>query len=117
MPDQRARDGHALALSAGELIWTVIHPLIQFDLLERLSRHLATLGRRNAAVTEGQFNIAEGGGSRQKVKCLEDEPNLSIARPREFFVAEFARKPAPKPIAARGRRIKAADQVHQRGFM
>src|ERR1043166_2631746 len=98
MPDQSARDGHPLALSAGELIWTVIHPLIQFDLLERLSRHLATLGRRNAAVTEGQFNLAEGGGSREKVKCLEEGFNLSTSHPREFFVADFAHKPAPKPI-------------------
>ncbi len=53
-------------------------------------------------------------GAGQQVEGLEDEADFLVADARQLVVVEFADQLAVEPVLALGRRIEAADQVHQR---
>ena len=55
--DHGAGDGHALLLSAGELIGPMIHAFAEADAGERLGRAAAAFGGGNARVHHGQLDI------------------------------------------------------------
>ncbi len=65
-------------------------------------------------VDQRHLDIGERGQSGQQVEGLEDEANVAIAGPGEPRVAHRRNELAVQSIVARGRRIQAADHVHQR---
>ena len=73
-------------------------------------------GRGGAVVDQRQFHVVQRGGARKQIECLEDEADFLVADARQLVVVEFADELTVEPVAALGRRIEAADQVHQRGF-
>ena len=111
--DQRAGDGNALALAAGELVGFVMNAVSQADLGERLERDLAALVRRHAGVNERQFDVVQRVGARQQVERLKHEPDLAIADFGQLVVVHLADVGAVQLVAAGGGRVEAADDVHQ----
>ena len=96
--DERARDGDALLLPAGELVRRVMHALGEADRASARMRALAPLAARDAAVDERQLHVLERGGARQQVEALEDEADEAVAhdgarvvRPRRRRRARRAR--------------------------
>ena len=72
------------------------------------------LGGGRAVVDEGQLDVVQRGGAGQQVEGLEDEADFLVADAGELVVVEFADQLAVEPVLALGRRVEAADQVHQR---
>ncbi len=54
--------------------------------------------------------------AREEVEGLEDEADLLVADTGEFVVVELGDVVAVEPVFALRGRVKAADEVHQRGF-
>ena len=88
----------------------------QADIGERLLGALDALGGGRAVVDERQLHVVQGGGAGQQIEGLEDEADFLVADARKLIVVEITDQLAVQPIAALGRRIEAADEVHQRGL-
>ncbi len=86
--DQRAGDGHALALAAGELVGLVVHALAEPDPLQGAARPFPALAARHAGVDQRQLDVLQRVGARQQVEGLEDEADLLVADGRELAVVE-----------------------------
>ena len=93
---QRAGDGHALPLAAGELVRLVVHAVREPHRLERLHRLRPPLRAREAAVDERQLDVGERGGARQQLEGLEDEADLAVAQ-----VGQLRRRRAVLDVACR----------------
>ncbi len=59
MIDQRAGDGNALALAAGELTGLVHHSRFKPDVGESLPRARQALGGRRAVINQRQFDVVQ----------------------------------------------------------
>ena len=71
--DQGSGDGHALALSAGELVGLVVHARFQVHDAQRpLGALQAFMGRR-AVVDERQLHVVQGSRAGQQVEGLENK--------------------------------------------
>ena len=114
--DQRARDGHALALAAGQFVGPVMHAVGQPHFGQRVERRSPPLFRGHAGIDQRQLDVAQGGGPRQQVEGLEDEADLPVADLGELVVVHLADVDAVELVLARGGRVQAADQVHQGGL-
>ena len=114
--DQGAGNGDALALSAGKLIGLVVHAFAQIDGGKRGLGALNAFVRGRAAIDQGQLHVVQSRGAREQIERLKYEADFFIADAREFVVIEFADQIAVEPVTALGRRVEAADQVHERGL-
>src|SRR6185295_16110320 len=83
---ERAGDRDALPLAARELVRTMVHPVGEADVVERLDGPLAALRGRNAAVHERQLDVPKRGRAREQIERLEDEADLAIPHARELRV-------------------------------
>ena len=114
--DDGAGDGHALLLAAGELGRRVVLAAAQADLGQRLHGELAPLAAGRAAIDQRQLDILGRRGARQQIVALEDEADIEVAQVRAAVAVEPAGVDAVEAVAAGGRRIEAADDVHRRRF-
>src|SRR5579863_202874 len=114
--DERASDGHALALSAGKFVGFVHHAAGQVHLREGRFRTLQAFFGRRAVVDEGQLDVVKSGGPREQVERLKNEADFLVADVGEFVVVELADQAPGEPVASLARRVEAADQVHQCGL-
>ncbi len=85
--DQRAGDGHALALAAGKLVGLVVHALFQVHLPQGLLGPLQPLGGGHAGIDQRQLDVVQRGGARQQVEGLEDEADFLVADAGQLVVA------------------------------
>ena len=88
--DERAGDGHALALAARELVGLVRHAVGRGPTISSAPPRLASrssLG--DARVDERQLDVVEGGGARQQVEGLEDEADLAVADGGQLVVVHL----------------------------
>jgi hypothetical protein len=74
--DERACDGDALTLAAGELFWDVRAALSEADQLQRFLRSPARLLRSHARDEQGQLDVLDRGQDRHQVVELEDEAHV-----------------------------------------
>src|SRR5690606_6266670 len=111
-----AGDGDALALAAGEFVGQVLHAIAKADACDGFLRPLGALAGGNTGVVHGEFNVLEHGHLRKKVERLEDEPDLAVAKAREFGVVEFVDLVAVEFVHAGGGTVQAPDDVHHRGL-
>jgi hypothetical protein len=94
----------------------MVHALAQVHGLKRLpGAGNALLGGR-AAIDKRQLDVVQRGGAGQQVEGLEDEADFFIANAGKLIVVELTDQVAVEPVAAFARRVKAADQIHERGF-
>src|SRR6267378_1615706 len=113
---QRPRDGHALALAAGQLVRLVLHPVPQPHPLERPRRPDAARGATEPRVNQRQLHVVQRGRTGKQVERLEDEADLLVADPGQLIVGQIGDLLSVEPILPCGRRVETADQVHERRF-
>ena len=114
--DQRAGNGDALALAAGELVRLVVHPGFEVDVAQGFSGAFQSFRGRSAVVDERQFDVMQGGGAGQQVEGLEDEADFLVADTGKLVVVQGADQLVVEPVIALGGRVEAADQVHESGL-
>ena len=73
-------DGHALPLSAGELVGTLAGLIAQADLIEPVANALAPLRRGDVLQQERILDVLVRGEDRDEVEGLEDEAERVAAR-------------------------------------
>ena len=118
MVDQRARDGHALLLAAGELGGLVVHAVLQADPAQHLPGLLQGLaiGKMAGRVRERHRHVFQGARARQQVEILEDEAELVVAHQGALVVGQRRHILTVEPVFARRRAVQAAQDVHQRAL-
>src|SRR5439155_975814 len=67
-------------------------------------------------VHQRHLHVVKGARAGDQVEALEDEPDLSVPDPRQLVVVEPGDVGAIEQVAAAGRHVQAADDVHQRRF-
>src|SRR5260370_3407834 len=112
---QRAGDGDALLLPARELVGEVAGSLQETDRFERGHGPLPPL-LVVAGVDQGHLDVVHRARSRNQVVGLEDKADLSIANPGQLVIRQVGDVVAVENVAAGGRLVEAADQVHQRAL-
>src|SRR5439155_11741092 len=111
---ERARGRAALALAAGQLVRLVLHALAEPDRDQRLASALVPRGARNPRIDERQLDVLQRIRPGEQVEGLEDEADLLVADLGEGVVVERLDLAAVQDVAAAGRRVEAADEVHER---
>src|SRR5690606_10710218 len=114
--NERAGNGDALLLAAGELCGGVVKTLGQAYGVEGFEGDFSADGRFDAFVDEGEFDVFECGGARNEVEALEDESQVVAAQQGELVVGEVGDIESAEVVASGGGRIQAADDVHGGGF-
>jgi hypothetical protein len=112
--DECPRDGDALALTAGQLVRLMAHPILETDGDQRLFGQLAPLRTWNLRVDERQLHVLQRCGARQKIECLEDETDLLVAHSGQLVVIHRFDRNAVEKVTPRARRIETSDDVHER---
>src|SRR6185312_8696018 len=84
--------------------------------LQRGERAAAALRARQAGVGERQLDLRERARARNEVEALEDEAELAVADVGEVVVVEGAHVDRVEQVAAPGRRVEAAEDVHERAL-
>ena len=69
---------------------------------------------RDLRVDERELDVLQRGGAREQVEGLEDEADLLVADRRQLVVVHRLDRDAVEEVAAGGRAVEAADDVHQR---
>ena len=82
---------------------------------DSLARSMRCGGGR-AVVDQRQLHVVQRAGAGQQVEGLEDEADFLVADAGQLVVIQFADQLTVEPVVALGRRIEAADQVHERGL-
>src|SRR5690606_26410380 len=106
---QRARDGDALLLAAGELRGIVVGALRQAHLLEQ--RAGSRRGLADAGDLHGYEHVLERRQRRQQMEELEDEADTRAAQAREAVLVERGDVDALDEYAPGARGIEAGDEA------
>ena len=86
------------------------------DALERRECVLATLTARQAGVQQRQLHILQNRRARKQIERLKNEADFLIANPGQRAGGELGNVIAVEPIFSAGRRIEAAEDMHQCRF-
>ena len=92
----------------------MIHPLLELHLLQCVLRTPLALVGGDACIHERQLDVMKRRGARQKIERLENESNLLVPHARQLVVSHLRYQRAVEPVLPGGRRIEAADEVHER---
>ena len=113
---QRARNRHALLLSARQLIGTVLRAVAQAQAGEQGLRPLAAFTLVAAGIDRRQLHVLRGRDRGQQVVALEHEAEGVTPQRREFVRVQARHVHAAYLVAAFAGAIQAAQDVHQRGL-
>ena len=113
-PDQGARHGHALLLTARELRRIVLHAVRHADFFQRLVHPLLALRRRHAAIGQRQLDVLVDREIADQVERLEDEADLAIADARPLLHLQAAHRLAVQHVLPVGGRVEQAQDGQQR---
>jgi hypothetical protein len=91
----------------------VANPVAEPDAPERRVGAQLALLAADAGVDERQLHVLQSGRAGDEVVALEDEPDPAVADHRQLVVLEIANVDAVQQVAAPGRDIEAAEDVHQ----
>src|SRR5438034_664070 len=111
-PRDRARQRHALLLTARELHGIVMTALAESDLVQQGERARAHV--RRTGELEGDRDVLGGGERRDQVVRLEDEADAVAPEPRERVFAEPRQAHAIDRNRTARRCIEAGDEPEQR---
>ena len=112
--DQRARDGDALLLAAGELRRRALGERRHAHRGERVVRPGTVLRQRHVTVHQRQGDVLARRRARQQVEALEDEADAAIAQLGATVRVEAPHVDAVEQVGAGGGPIEAAEDVEQR---
>ena len=111
--DQRARDGYALLLAAGELRGEMRQTIAEADALQRF---FGLFFVREAVEILREHHVFHRGEIRHEMKLLENEADFFGAVTDEFVFTEFRKVDAIDDHAAGGQRVQPAENIDERGF-
>src|SRR4051794_24974109 len=113
---ERARDGHALLLTAGKLRRMIVLASFEADAMQRIHRRLVALFARPAEVSvdERELDVFDGRRAREQIETLKDEPDLRVADDGALVAVERRDVDAVEFVRAVGGTVEAAEDVHQR---
>src|SRR5204862_43047 len=112
----RARDRHALALAAGELIRTLARVIGEADELEPALDALATLAARRPAQQQRILDVLPRREHRNQIEGLEDEAEDVATRGGEPVQRQRGDVGAVDDDPSAIRLVDAADEVEERRF-
>lgn len=112
--DERARDGDALLLTAGELVREALGERIHFDPAETFLRGAANAGL--VGEEQGEFYIFEGGEGVEELERLKDETDFPAAEAGEIGVGESGGRLAVDENFAGSGEVHGSAQVEKSGF-
>ena len=112
----RARDGDALLLAAGQEVGTALGVALEADPTQGLVRELAPLARVHALKHERVLDILDGRQHRDQVVGLEHETEEAQAEIGDRIRAERGNDMAVVAHRAFGRLVERADHIEQGGF-
>ena len=75
-----------------------------------------SLLRPSVGIAGGHEDVLQCGHAGQKVKALEDEPDVLIAQCRQLFVVHARNRLPEQAVFARVRPVQTSENVHQRGL-
>ena len=111
--DQRTGDAHALLLAAGKLPWQMVCAIFQSYAFQRLQGLLLI---DYGMIVLRDHHVLRSRQMRHEIEFLEHEPDHVLAHVGELLGIQILKFAAFKHHGALGRRIHAADHVHQRGL-
>ncbi len=114
--DDRAGDGDALLLAAGELVGFIVEPVAEADAIEGGGGAIASFVGRDVAVDRRQHDVFEGAERGEQVELLEDEAEFLVADFGEVGFGNLRHVDAVKGVVADRWAIEATDDVHGGGF-
>jgi hypothetical protein len=112
--DRCAGDGHALALSARELVRAVVGAVFEAVVAQGPRHALGALGGRDAGENHRQGDVLGGGQAWHQVEALEDETDALAAYPRLLFRREGGNVAALQMVGAGVGPVEQAEEVEQR---
>ena len=111
--DDGARDGHALHLTARELVGALVHLLAQPHAAQGILCAGPPLGARGAREQQRHLNIGDHALMRDQVVVLEHEPHAVVAVGIPVLIGiALGGSPVDHEVA-RGVVVKAADDIEQ----
>ena len=113
---QRAGNGHALLLAAGELVGAVVFFAFQAQISQKLSSAFIPLFLIHAGIHGGQRHVFARAQCAQQVVALENKAEFAPAQRGQLVAAHLRSFHAVDLIRAGSGTIETADDVHQRGF-
>src|SRR5688500_10572246 len=113
---ERARDGHALLLAAGELARPVAEALAEPEHAEQPLGARAPLGGGHAGVHRRHLDVARRARGGDQVVALEHEAEGLAPQPRQLVAAERRHVLAVEEVLAAAGPVEAAEDVHERGL-
>ena len=112
--DDRAGDGDALLLAAGELARPVVGAVCQPDALQRARRARPPLACRDPAVQQARRDVVERAEPLQQEELLEHEADGTAAQRGQAPVTERRQVVPGHPHGARRRPVQRTREVEQR---
>ena len=112
--DERAGDGDALLLAAGELGGEPVGHVAEPDVDQRVERFLPRLCAPHAVELPRQRHVLGGGQRRDEVELLEDVADAAASGSGAVRAAERAEVLPGDRDGAGGRDVEAAEQVQER---
>jgi hypothetical protein len=113
---QRAGDGDALLLAAGQAIGECLRAVEQAHGFQKQPGLAMRVLNRCAVQLERQHDVLHHRQRGDEVKELEDESDLATAKERALVFAERGQVLAVQPDGAAVRLVNAADEVEQRAL-
>ncbi len=114
--DQGAGNGHALHLTAGQLVRPLVGLVAETDLFEGRQSALAPLRRWDVGDGQSQFHIGQDGLVRDEVVVLEDEAHRVVAVGVPVLIGIFFGGDAVDDEVAGVVPVETADDIEQRRF-
>ena len=114
--DDGARNGDALTLTAGELVWTFVILIGETDAIECLLGAAHALLLANARNRQGKLDVAKHRLVGNQVVALKNKADAVVAVDVPVPILVILRGATVDNEVARGVMVKAADDVQQRRF-
>ena len=114
--DDCARDGHALHLTAGHLVWRLVKLAAKPDLFQRLDGARAPLLTGDAGERQRELDVGQHALVRDEVVALKDKADGVVAVCVPVAVVVLLGGAAVDDEVAGGIAVQTADDVQQRGL-
>ena len=110
--DERARNGDALHLAAGELVWKAIADAFEFDPFKAFAGGFAN--SRFSSEEQRQFDVFENRQGVKQLKRLKNEADALAPQMSESVVIQGRGRNSVQKDFARSREIHGPGEIEQR---
>ncbi len=114
LSQQRARDRDALLLASRKLVWVMMHPFRQPELIEQICCRVQRHAPGGSSNPGRHRHVLDGGELGQQMMELKDESDVAVAEPRELVRAHAGQLVLPDTNRSRVGAVEPPEQVEQR---